>query len=59
MTQINEIRYSNSSILSKLPFLTETGKVRSGKNNNECFITLKVETEKGYSGNRLKIIYFV
>ena len=59
MTQIKEIKYSNSSTLSKWPFFTETGKVGSGKNNNECFISLKVETEKGYSGNRLKIIHFV
>ena len=59
MTLIKEIRYSNTSIVSKWPFFTETGKVRSGKNNNDCFISPKVETEKGYSGNRLKIIHYV
>ena len=43
----------------KWPFFTKTGKVGCGENNNECFISLKVETEKGDSGNRLKIIHFV
>ena len=59
MTLIKEIRYSNSSIASKWPFFTETGKVGSGNNNNDCFMAPKVETEKGYSENRLKIIHYV